>query len=604
MKGKKYGAARFNVGTKGLTFYLILIAFFLSIVVVSQRNYNDVWILDGIFIPTLMFVFIFSIVETFVRSNQKTAILVASFLVVLNLIPGLKYQLFYNTYDTTFHFGFTNELSLQGRVPETADIGVSKYYSSNPGSHILISSISLVSGISINEIFRFVIPAIFGLTPLIVFFITKNVLANKVQRYCIVASAFPVTQGYIITGTSLNIMVYFLFFAIFLRNVLTGKNNREYTAIFIILSFVLVVSHPVTPLVAALLLMGMPLGLKTLHALSMIELPRRLTSTHVPPALLHLVLLMTWWTTLATADLITFGNYIKTILSPTGFIETPVIPSRFFGVPLWAQLRILSVFNLHYVIIGALSLVGLLVFLRRHRQKKLNKETKSFYMHVLALLGIMATYLLFAIGFGSTLLQYQRFLVYSIPFCIFFIGLVLWRLNMFLGNIFSRITVRNLAFASMLFVLISFSLIQFFPCQPFIPKASVLAKDLPENEYLVEVQLINTVYQKEVISFAEKYYSKGRIASDVVTRWQIDGFSDRSFYSRLVWHNPLEPNQNQRSEWDLFLLHTRKAGPFNERVEYRTMERIEHLRREAGNLVYDNGESFIISHVTEGFDEP
>lgn len=596
MKGRKYGATHFNVGARALVFYLIVIAFFLSIVMVNQRNYNDAWILDGIFIPTLMFVFIFFMVETFVKGNQKIAILTASFLIVLNLIPGSKYQLFLNPYDTTFHFRFTNELSLLGYVPpETA--GASKYYSSNPGVHILMSSLSVISGIPINEIFRFVIPAMYGLIPLIVFFITNGMLAENIQRYCIVASAFPITKGYIITGTSLNIVVYFLFFAVFLRYIFTSKNNREYTTIFIILSFTLIISHPVTPILAALLLIGIPLGLKILHTLSSNGFPRVPTSTYIILALLHLIMLMTWWANLATANLYTFANYIKKALSPTGFMEMPAVPARLFEVPLWAQLRIFFVFNIRYAIIGALSLLGLLVFLRRLRQKKLNAKTKDFYTHLLVLLGIIVAYLSLMIGYGLALLEYQRFIVYSIPFCIFFTGLVLWRLSIFLGNVFSRIEVRNLAFASLLFVLVSFSLIQFFPYQSLVPKASVLGKDLSENEYLVEIQLVNTVYQMEMISFAEKHSSKARIASDTVTRWQIHGFSNSSFYSRQIWHSPLEPNQNQRAEWDLFLLHTRKAGPFGEQVEYRTTERIENLRTEAGNLVYDNGESFIISQV-------
>lgn len=595
VKARKYGAAPFTVGTPALVFYFLFIAFLLSITMVNQRNYNDAWILDGILIPTLMFVFLFSMVAVFAKGNKKIAIIAASFLVVLNLIPGLKYPLFYNPYDSTFHFRFTSDISLLGHVAEISP--ASEYYVSNPGMNILMSSLSIVSGIPINEIFRFVIPATHGLIPLIVFFITNGVLTRKVQKYCIIASAFPITRGYVIIGTSLSIVVYFLLFAVFLRRVLTRKNNREYETIFIILGFTLIISHAVTPLLVALLLIGMPLGLKALHVLSKKGFPKFPTSMYVLPALLYLVMLVTWWINIANANLDFFANYIKKVLSPTGFMERPAIPARLFEVSLWDQLRTFFVLQIHYAIIGALSLLGLFVFLRRIRQKKLNTKTKSFYMHVLVLLGIIVVYLLFTIGYGLALLNYQRFIIYSIPFCIFFIGLFLLRLNIFLGNVFSRIEVRNIAFASLLFVLFSLSLIQFFACQPLVPKVSVQGMNMPENEYLVEIQLVNTVYQKEMISFAEQHSSKARIASDIVTRWQIYGFSNRSFYLRHIYYSPLEPNQDQRLEWDLFLLHTRKAGPFEEQVEYRTAERIENLRTEAGNLIYDNGESFIISKV-------
>ncbi len=363
-----------------------------------------------------------------------------------------------------------------------------------------------------------------------------------------------------------------------------------------ILGLTLIISHPVTPILAALLLVGIPLGLKTLHALSARRFPRFPASAYVLPVMLYLVTLTTWWTNLATANFTVFVDYIKEALSPTGFMKMPAIPTRLFEVPLWAKIRIFSVFNIRYVIVAALSILGLLVFLRSLRQEESNDKTRGFYMHLLVLLGIIAAYLLFTIGYGLALLEYQRFIVYAIPFGIFFIGLVLQRLNIFLEKIFSRIEVRNLALASLLFVLVSFSLIQFFSYQPLVPKASVLGNDLSENDYLVEIQLVNTVYQKEMISFAEKHSSKARIASDVATRWQIHGFSNRSFYSRHIYFSPLKPHLDQRLEWDLFLLHTRNAGSFGERVEYRTTERIENLRTEVGNLIYDNGESFIVSH--------
>lgn len=595
LKSRSQGAAAFNAGTRALVFYFTFIAFLISIVMVNQRSHNDTWILGGIFIPTLMFVFIFCVVETFVTSSRKIAILTASFLVVLNLIPGFKYQLFRNPYDSTIHFRFTNEIDSLGHVPETGP--GSKYYSSNPGMHILMSSLSVVSAIPINDIFRFVIPAISGLVPLIVLFVTNDVFPEEVQRYCIVASAFPLSTIYNITGTSLSIVVYFLFFAVYLRRLLTGKNGREYTTIFIVLGFTLIISHAVTPVVAAFLLIGMPLGLKILHALLARGLPRFPASSYLFPALLHLVMLMAWWANLATINLNTFVNYIKEVLSPTGFMEMPAVPARVFEVPLWAQVRVFLVFNIRYAIVAALSLLGLLVFLRMLGQERLSGKNKSFYLHVLVLIGMIVAYLLFMVGFGLALLQYQRFIVYLIPFCIFLIGFVLWRLNISLGNVFSRIELRNLTLASLLFVLVSLSLISFFPCQPLVPRASVLGKDFSENDYLVETNLVNTVYQKEMISFADVHSSEARIASDVVTRWQIRGFSSRSFSSRHIFFSPLEPHLDRELEWELFLLHTRKAGPFNEQVEYRTTEIIENLRTEAGNLIYDNGESFIISQL-------
>jgi len=603
VKGRSYRTMPFG-NTWGLTSYLVVIALFLWVVIGKQRNYNDPWILDGILIPTLTFVFIFFMVQSFVKGNRKIAVVTSLFLVALYLIPGLKYQLFYNPYDSTFHFRFASELLLFGNVASVrvaGTPGATEYYIGDPGMHILISSLSTVSGIPINDIFRFVIPATFGLIPLIVFFLTRNVLSETVQKYAIVASAFPVAQGYIVTGTNLSMVVYFLLFAVFLRVLLSDKNRRQYVAIFIILGFTLIVSHPVTPVFAALLLVGMPIGLRILRMLRPLRFPKFKASQPALLVPLYLAMLIFWWATMATANLVFFAKYIESVFSLTAFMVKPPVPTRFFEVPLWAQLRIFFVFNIHYAIMGVLSLLGLLYFLRSLRKKELDDKTKRFYTYFLVFIGIIAMYLLFMTGYGYAPLAYQRFMAYALPFCIFLVGLFLFRLNVFLSKIFPRIEVRNLVFALLLSMLFSFSLLQFFPSQPLVPRASVLGKDFSENDYLVDVQLINTVYQKLMISFVEKHSSEAKMVSDIATGWQIYGFSNGSLYKREMRYDPLEPvsKQNPISDWNLFLLHTRKAGPFQEQVEYRTESKINDLRTDGGNLVYDNGESFIISRVNE-----
>ncbi len=253
------------------------------------------------------------------------------------------------------------------------------------------------------------------------------------------------------------------------------------------------------------------------------------------------------------------------------------------------------------MIVAALSLLGLLIFLRSLEREELKARTKRFYLHMLVLVGIVGAYLLFTVGYGLAVLEYQRFMIYLLPFAIFFVGLLFWRLSTFRLNASSRMGLRNSAVALLLFVLVSLTLIQFFRYQPLVPTASVLGTGLSGTDFLVDVNLVNTVYQIRMISFAETHSSIARTASDGATRWQVHGFSNASFSSRHVYFSPLEQNPDQIVEWDLFLLHTRKAGPFNEQVEFRTVEKIENLRTQAGNLIYDNGASFILSHFPDGF---
>jgi len=143
----------------------------------------------------------------------------------------------------------------------------------------------------------------------------------------------------------------------------------------------------------------------------------------------------------------------------------------------------------------------------------------------------------FVSGFGT--IQYARFIAYMMPLCVFLVGLTLWRFNKFLNGISVKLIIRNLAFASFLFVVVSSCLIQFYHCQPLVPRSNVLSKDMPENEYLVYIGRVNTIYQIEMISFAEMHSHNGRIASDYATRYQIHGFSSPSFFSRHIWYSPL-----------------------------------------------------------------
>ena len=570
-----------------LALCIIAVVFFLT-VFLKQRNYQDVWILDGIVVPTAIFIFFFLVAETFVQENKKVVILAAFLLAAINIVPGLKYHLFSGAHDAPAHFRFTNEIVSLGYMPENERI--SEMYSGNPGMHIFMACVSIISGISVNDIFRFITPALSGLGPFLVYFVTKDILEKTVQRYVIIASSFPIVLRYIAYGTSLAILSYFLFITVFIHLVLIKTNKITFWLIFVILSFNVIISHAITSLFIVLVLMGMLTILLLLRIGGKKFLGRIQVGTLVVPSLLYFVLLFTWWTNASNFNMNTFANMIRSIL----FGQTePTIPTRFYEIPLLPQLQVLAVSHLRDAIIGTLSLWGLLVFLRKLRRKEVSDRTESFYMLLVVLLGNFVLFLFFKVVIGVYLFrEYARFIVYAMPLCAFLVGLALWRFNRFLNSISAKPIMRNLAFASFLFVLVSSCLIQSYKYQPLIPRTNVLSKDLPENEYLVNLGVVNTIYQIEMISFAERHFYNGSIASDVTTRFQIHGFSNPSFFSRHIWNSPLEPNQNRK--WDLFLLHTVKAGPLSEPAEYRTRERIENLRLEAGNVIYDNGESFII----------
>lgn len=572
-----------------LALYILVTVSFLFIVRFHERGYQDAWVLDGILFPTMIFIFVSIVVETLVSDNRLTAIVASSFVAVLSVIPGLKYQIFVGCYDSVIHYGHVELLLSLGRVPQTGYYA--SLYSDVPGMHLFTSSLSLVSGISVNEIFRFILPATYVLIPLTIFFITEGILDKTVQRHIIIASSFPIVIGYIIVGTSFALILYLLFIAIFLRRAFTRKNKTAYSAVLLILAFTLIMSHAVTSLFLLFVLVGMLLVLKFAKSLSKRFPSRSLISDYVLASFFFSVLLMTWWTFRANIYLGSLAGFIERIFF-TEVASTP-IPSRFFAIPLVAQLQVLTVLHLRDVIVGIVSLFGLLVILKQLKRGELTEKIKNFYLHLLLFFGIISAPLFFQFAFQFGELEYNRFINYVIVFTPLLVGLALWRLDKYFARALKNTLNRKILYILILFMLFLPCLIQTYRFQPLIPKANVLSEDLPSEKYLFDVRLANTVYQREMIAHAERYSpTNARIASDVITRFQIHGFTDPSFASNHIWYSPLE---NQNLTWDLFLLHMdERAGPFNEKAEYHTKERIDEFR-ETGNIIYDNGISVIVS---------
>ena len=587
----------FNKPKHVIFFALCIVATsFFFMVFLKQRNYQDLWILDGIVVPTAIFIFFFLAAETFAKENKTLVVLAAFLLAAMNVVPGLKYQLFSNVYDAPAHYRFTDQIASLGYIPEN-EPPLSRTYGGNPGMHIFMASISIISGISTNDVFRFVIPALSGLVPFIVYFITKDILDDSTQRYVIIASSFPIIQRFAIYGTGLAILPYFMLIAVYIRCMFTKKNQGAFWFIFAILSFNIIISHAITSLFFAFILVGTLVVLKSLEFARNKPLGQMRASQLVAPCLFYVVLLSAWWGSISSFNLNRFAVYIGQAFEGDPYHAT--VPSRFHEMSFLLKLQVLMVEHLRDGILAMLSLLGILVFIRKLRRNEASDKVKTFYLFLIVLLSMFALFLSFefASGFGS--IEYGRFIAYALPLCTFLIGLALWQLSKFLQRIFVKPMIRNLTFATILFMLISLSLIQFYRCQPLIPRSNVLSSDLPENEYLYYFGTVNTIYQVEMISFAEMHSYNGSIASDTVTRFQIRGFSSPSFSSRHLYYrqfyrSPLEPNHTL--EWDLLLLHTLRAGALNEKAEYRTRERIENIRLEAGNIIYDNGESFIIAH--------
>jgi hypothetical protein len=275
------------------------------------------------------------------------------------------------------------------------------------------------------------------------------------------------------------------------------------------------------------------------------------------------------------------------ILSRSG---TSLIPTTFFKVPLLAKVTFFALDYANEAVLALLCCAGIIVlFLKLGND--IREAYKEFYMFLVCLLCAILALLALQFLSGFSAIEYDRLIVYGTVLSPFLVGLFLWHVHKY----FSRYKLGSVVVALLLFAIMSASILSIYPYQPVAPTANVLSKDLPNNEYVYDFRSVNTVYQVNMILFAQSFSTNNTIvAADTVTRWQIYGFANDAFNSRTLYYSPLDyPNL----DWTLFLCHyDGKAGPLNEPVENRTSERLNELKNSIGNnVVYDNGQSFIIA---------
>lgn len=568
-----------------LLIYSTITVAFVSVVFLKQRGYQDTWILQDVFVPTMVYILTSLAVAVLANDNRVVVLVCASFLVVLNAIPNLKYQLFYGTFDSVGHYGYVKGLLSLGFVPQTGFYAST--YSDFPGMHIFIGSLSLILGVLPGESIKIVTSLIFGIIPLMTYFATNRVFEPNIQRFIIVAAGLPTVTSYALGGTPFAVPFYFSILCMVFRINLSTENKRQYIIVLLILVYGLLLSHAVTTLylisffVIALLLLKF-LSIRGKRVLKGYQ------STHAVVPWLLVILAVSFAARLAFGS----GKILEIFTSAGESIligsTSSIVPGRFFELPFSAQVIFLALNYAKDAVIGLMSFIGVIVLFVKLRRR--NEEIYSkFYMLLLCFIGAILVLLTFQFLSGFSGIGYGRFITFAVVLSTFLVGLFLWHVNEHVsGNRLGPALIVLL-----LFLCISTSLIQIFSCQPIVPRANILSQDLPVNEYVYDYQSVNTVYQEEMIFFAEiSSPNDARVASDVVTRWQIYGFANDAFISRHIYLSPLQyPNLT----WDLFLLHyDGKAGPLNEKVEYRTNERLTELKDTLGNVVYDNGESFII----------
>ena len=406
-------------------------------------------------------------------------------------------------------------------------------------------------------------------------------------KYTVIASCLPVIQAYAIWGTELVFIPYLLFFSIFIVITTISKiQNRLFYLLLVVLIFSLLTSHGVTSLVVSLVLPGLFVAVLMYKYLRKKQSSLNLKRIGFIAALFAFCL-SAYWSITGSSNLNSLVSTLNTLLEPS----IPIVPKSFIRLSLIPQLQIFSLLNMANLVVAIFTLIGILLFSKLLIKKKKIDETTRLYIIIITLIIEIGFFVIAQAIFNFGLFSYQRLLIYAFPLCFFPIGIALSRINLFLRRVIPR--ARLVLVASLLIALVFLCLVQVFPSQSLVPKATVLSNGLPSNEFILDLSLVNTVFQTSMISFADKYYANGPVVADVVTRSQCYGFSDPSFFTNINYNSPLTSSLSNMT-WQLYLLHTSAAGPFGEQPQYRTNNIIENTIETSGNLIYDNGASFVL----------
>jgi len=583
--GRIAGGCHMNRDANLSLIYIASVAALLFMVALARTGHQDAWVLQDILVPTVAYILVFAIIVVRVDSNRNIAALSASFLLVLCTIPNLKYDLFSGNFDSVGHYGFVSRLLLSGHVPQTGFYSIP--YGDFPGMQIVIGEVSLVMGIPVNGAIKLFTTVMLGIIPLMVYFVSNGIFDREVQRAILLASGLPcIAAPYLLGGGAFGVALLFCFLCVLLRRGYSTHNRLGYLSLLVLLGFAVLFSHPPT-MIYLLVILGVMLLFLPLYG--------RATKRPVGDYGKNIWGIFLILSISFVAVQVLRAQFILEILAELVreiFLREstrPAIPTTFFSLPLSAKFRVLAVMHTNDIQLAGLALLGFLIIFKRTRFRS-SGIFDRFYLPLTCVLVLLVSIVVIQLVSGFGRFGYDRAVTYAMVFEAFLVGPLLW----YLGGL-RKPRMRPVLLSLLLFGIISLSLVQVFVYQPMIPPASELSKALPQDEYLFDFRQVNSIYNIRAIAFAEsRSSSRARVTSDIVTRWQIYGFTSESFSSRHIYDSPLETTSSL--EWDLFILHyAGEAGILNEKVEYRTRERIAMIKDTEGNTVYDNGASFIIS---------
>lgn len=556
---------------------LITIVILLGNTVAISRDYQDSWILEGLEIPFVFFVITYALAFFTERRLSWIVALAVIGRAVFLLIPNLKYVWFQGTYiDQHLQYALANHVYDEGYILTHEFFG--QVYTTTPLTHIFFSIFSTVLNLPVVDSLKYLPVLLSPLYPLLTYVIvTKTKLSRRtaIVKYALFISSVPFAiEQYVVTGSHFGILLVFLILSSLI--VMFQKNDRRYWVVCTIFVFALAATHSVTSVIF------------TASLLAIIPLQRvwvfRPKSYLRASAAFAVASISGVWIMFQANPTLQVISHQLFFAVPSG--TTP--PAEYISPTFFehARVNILSAMRSFTVYYGAdaffllLTLAGLIILLKK--RKKLNSTTNFLFLFGWLIL------IFLIIGYSMKLGAPRSLHFIRLLFPVFSSVLVL---RMSENSLRARTWIRLIIFMS----IIMLATIELYGCQPLVPSANVLYQDLPPNVPMGYVNMVNSVYQRQMIDFAENHVN-GRIAAAPPTASQIVGLTRINFsIANLVWYYPLDKSQPEQ-EYDYFLIHLPgKSGmPMVEARLRTTSLLLESIYN--SSIVYTNGESYILAH--------
>ncbi len=563
-----------NVSRISKLFLLIAIVLLIGNTVAISRDYQDSWILEGLEIPFTLFVITYAIAFFCETKTLWMVVLAAIGRTVFLLIPNVKYAWFQGTFiDQNVQYALASHVFNQGHIATQFAIG--QPYITAPLEHLSFSTFSTILNIPVVDSMKY-LPVLWSLMyPLLTYVIVKRIEFPQglgILKYALFFSSVPFSgEQYVVTGGLFGILLAFLVLSTLVQ--IFEKSDRRYWLVCTIFVFALAAAHSVTSVILAISLLAIMLLQRILHFGK-----RSYWRASIPLGVA--LIIVVWLMFPASTTLQGIVNVIFVSVPGGVTPQSEYISSTFFE---HVRANILSATRSFAVYYGAdaffllLTLAGLLLLLKW--RKKLNNALNFLSIFGWLTLFLMVVGYLMKLG-APRVLQFAR-LLFPV-----FAGVVVLRIG-------KKAWVRKLILPVIFSTIILLATIELYGCQPLVPPANVLYKDLPPDVPMGYAGIVNSIYQRQMISFAENHV-QGRIAAVGPTSSQIVGLTNINFSAAsLVSYYPIDRSLPEQ-QYDCFLINLpgKSGAPAVEPPLRTTSVILEYIHN--SSIVYTNGESYIL----------